>query len=48
MKISSNGETASVRFQQLYTSDHLKGSSRKTLDMVRQGNRWLIVRESVN
>ncbi|MCO4087961.1 MAG: tetratricopeptide repeat protein [Limnohabitans sp.] len=48
MKISSNGETASVRFQQLYTSDHLKVSSRKTLDMVRQGNRWLIVRESVN
>ena len=48
MKISSNGETASARFQQLYTSDNLKGSSRKTLDMVRLGNRWLIVRESVN
>lgn len=48
MKISSNGETASARFQQLYTSDNLKGSSRKTLEMVRLGNRWLIVRESVN
>lgn len=48
LKISFSGETASVRFQQLYTSDNLKGSSRKTLDMVRQGNRWLIVRESVN
>lgn len=48
LKISFTGETASVRFQQLYTSDNLKGSSRKTLDMVRQGNRWLIVRESVN
>ena len=48
MKISFTGETASARFQQLYTSDNLKGSSRKTLEMVRQGNRWLIVRESVN
>jgi ketosteroid isomerase-like protein len=48
MKVSFTGETASVRFQQLYTSDNLKGSSRKTLEMVRQGNRWLIVRESVN
>jgi tetratricopeptide (TPR) repeat protein len=48
LQISFSGETASARFQQLYTSDNLKGSSRKTLDMVRQGNRWLIVRESVN
>ena len=48
LQISFNGETASARFQQLYSSDNLKGSSRKTLDMVRQGNRWLIVRESVN
>ena len=48
LQISFNGETASVRFQQMYRSDNLKGSSRKTLDMVRQGNRWLIVRESVN
>ncbi len=48
LQISFNGETATVRFRQLYSSDNLKGSSRKTLDMVRQGNRWLIVRESVN
>ena len=48
MKVSFKGDTASARFQQLYTSDNLKGSSRKTLEMVRQGNRWLIVRESVN
>jgi tetratricopeptide (TPR) repeat protein len=48
LQISFTGETASARFQQLYTSDNLKGSSRKTLDMVRQGNRWLIARESVN
>jgi tetratricopeptide (TPR) repeat protein len=48
LQISFTGEKASARFQQLYTSDNLKGSSRKTLEMVRQGNRWLIVRESVN
>jgi ketosteroid isomerase-like protein len=48
MQVSLNGETATVRFQQLYTSDNLKGANRKTLEMVRQGNRWLIARESVN
>jgi hypothetical protein len=48
IQISFNGETATARFQQMYRSDNLKGNSRKTLDMVRQGNRWLIVRESVN
>lgn len=48
LQISVNGDTASARFQQLYSSDNLKGTSRKTLEMVRQGNRWLIVRESVN
>ena len=48
MQISFNGDTASARFRQLYSSDNLKNNSRKTLEMVRQGNRWLIVRESVN
>ena len=48
MQISFNGDKASVRFRQLYSSDNLKNSSRKNLEMVRQGNRWLIARESVN
>lgn len=48
MQVKVNGETASVRFQQIYSSDNLKGTNRKTLEMVRQGNRWLIARESVN
>lgn len=48
IQISFNGDTASARFRQLYNSDNLKNNSRKTLEMVRQGNRWLIVRESVN
>ena len=48
IQISFNGDTASARFRQLYSSDNLNNNSRKTLEMVRQGNRWLIVRESVN
>ena len=48
MKVTAKGDTALVRFQQIYSSDNLKGTSRKTLDMVRQGQNWLIVRESVN
>lgn len=48
VKVTTKGDTAMVRFQQIYSSDNLKGSSRKTLDMVRQGQNWLIVRESVN
>lgn len=48
VKVTTKGDTAMVRFQQIYSSDNLKGTSRKTLDMVRQGQNWLIVRESVN
>jgi ketosteroid isomerase-like protein len=48
MKVTAKGHTATVRFKQIYSSDNLKGTSRKTLDMVRQGQKWLIVRESVN
>lgn len=33
-------------FSQAYRSDAVNVTSRKTLDMVRQGDRWLIVRES--
>ncbi len=47
-KINIEGDKASVRFKQLYNADNLKNNSRKTLDLVRQGKRWLIVRESVS
>jgi tetratricopeptide (TPR) repeat protein len=47
-KINIEGDKASVRFKQLYNADKLKNNSRKTLDLVRQGKRWLIVRESVS
>lgn len=48
LKISLSADRASVKFQQIYASDNFKGKSLKTLEMVRSGNRWLIVRESVN
>ncbi len=44
--VSINGDRATARFRQAYAADTLNVTSRKTLEMVRSGNRWLIVRES--
>ncbi len=46
LNITVNGDRATARFRQAYNSDNLNVTSRKTLDMVRSGNRWLILRES--
>jgi tetratricopeptide (TPR) repeat protein len=46
LSVTVNGDRATARFRQAYTSDTLNVTSRKTLDMVKSGNRWLIVRES--
>jgi tetratricopeptide (TPR) repeat protein len=46
LAVSLDGDRASVRFRQAYASDSLSVTSRKTLDLVKSGNRWLIVRES--
>jgi len=46
LEVSVEGDKATARFRQDYTSDTLNVTSRKTLDMVKSGNRWLIVRES--
>ena len=48
MQITVNGDKASARFQQIYTSDNFKGNSRKTLELSKQGERWLITREFIN
>lgn len=48
VQITLQGQKATVRFQQIYESDNFKGNSRKTLEMSKQGPRWLIVRETVN
>ncbi|WP_370870169.1 tetratricopeptide repeat protein [Hydrogenophaga sp.] len=44
--VTVNADKATARFRQDYTSDTLNVTSRKTLDLVKSGNRWLIVRES--
>jgi Flp pilus assembly protein TadD/ketosteroid isomerase-like protein len=46
LEVTVEGDKATARFRQDYTSDTLNVTSRKTLDMVKSGNRWLIVRES--
>jgi tetratricopeptide (TPR) repeat protein len=46
LAVTVNGNRATARFRQNYSSDTLSVNSRKTLDMVKSDNRWLIVRES--
>ncbi len=48
LKIDLAGSKATAHFQQVYESDNFKGNSHKTLEMVKQGDRWLITRETVN
>lgn len=43
--VSVNGSNAAVKFKQIYSADSLNMSSRKTLKLIKTGNRWLIVRE---
>jgi len=45
INITVNGDRATAKFRQAYSSDNLNVTSRKTLDMIKSGNRWLIVRE---
>jgi tetratricopeptide (TPR) repeat protein len=40
-----NGNTATVKFRQIYTSDQLTANTRKTLVLNKQGSRWLIKQE---
>ena len=44
--VSVNGNRAVAKFKQAYSADSLNVSSRKTLELVKSGDRWLIVRES--
>jgi tetratricopeptide (TPR) repeat protein len=44
--VSVQGNKATARFKQDYNADSLNVSSRKTLDLARVGERWVIVRES--
>ncbi|MFZ6656093.1 L,D-transpeptidase Cds6 family protein [Undibacterium sp. TJN19] len=44
-KISVDGNTATAKFRQIYTSDQLTANSRKTLNMVKQDGKWQIKQE---
>jgi tetratricopeptide (TPR) repeat protein len=46
LQVVVNGDKATARFRQDYAADAQKVSSRKTLDLARQGGKWVIVRES--
>ena len=46
LQIAVNGDKATAKFKQGYSADALNVSSRKTLDLVKTGTRWMIVRES--
>ena len=46
LNVSVNGNKAVVKFKQAYSADSLNVSSRKTLELVKSGERWVIVRES--
>jgi ketosteroid isomerase-like protein len=46
LDVDVDGTRAVAKFRQFYSADALKVSSRKTLELVRSGDRWAIVRES--
>ncbi len=46
LAVSVNGSKAVAKFKQAYSADSLNVSSRKTLELVKAGDRWVIVRES--
>ncbi len=46
LTVSVSGSKAVVKFKQGYSADSLNVTSRKTLDLVKTGDRWVIVRES--
>lgn len=46
LNVTVNGNKATAKFRQDYKATGLTVSSKKTLDLVKSGDRWLIVRES--
>lgn len=47
LSVTVKSNKAVAKFKQDYNANGLKASSRKTLDMVKEGEHWLIVKESV-
>jgi tetratricopeptide (TPR) repeat protein len=48
LQVAVEGPKAVVKFKQAYSADKLNVSSQKVLDLVKSGNRWLIVRETTD
>ena len=46
LDVTVKGNKATAKFRQAYRADALNINSRKTLDLVKVGDRWMIVRES--
>ena len=46
LAVSVQGDKATAKFKQDYSADALHVSSRKTLDLAKAGERWVIVKES--
>ena len=46
INVTVKGATATARFRQAYSADNLNVTSRKKLDLVKVGDRWVIVKES--
>lgn len=46
LTVTVNGSKASAKFKQAYSADTLNVSSRKTLELLKVGDLWVIVRES--
>lgn len=44
-RVTVSGNTATVKFRQLYVSNRLKANSRKTLVLTKQGGKWQIKQE---
>ena len=44
--VTTNGTKAAAKFKQTYSADTLNVTSRKTLELVKVGDRWVIVKES--
>jgi len=47
LNVSVSGNKATAKFRQDYKANELAVSSRKALELVKSGDRWVIVRESV-
>lgn len=47
LRVTVQGDQATAKFKQVYSSDALSVTSRKTLQLVRSSGRWLIKQETV-